>query len=135
MELYHFSIIVQRALSYRNTEEFNEKIVLLHNGLEMNSKLATEIVKKLLYFLKDGSVDSLLYELGESHSRFSAPYFSSTVQRIFDVVNTRFVTSDTFRHLYLNAGIQIQSINDEFNPAITPSGFVEVSGYFRPERG
>ncbi|GEM_PF-2596891 len=138
--LYKFCLIVQQKLGNGNSQGFNQPIIKLKDCIELSSELATEVVKKIVYFLYDGDEDKLLYELQESHSKFSLNAFSTQVNNIFSANpknfesegTTRNETTNTFRRIYEASGIKIKSVNNVFVDTIAPNGFVTIRSFYRP---
>lgn len=128
-ELKRFASTIQLKLSNGNTVEFNQPVTQLIDGVEMSSELATEVVKKFVYFLLDKSISKLIYELGESHAKFNSVDFANSVKSIFNVedkskfecnVRLRYDSSETFSKLFDKIGIKVKSVENKFLDEIVP---------------
>ncbi len=132
-ELFKFAETIQERLGGVNDDYFNRKIKKVLNHITLDVQLAAEVLKKFLYFLKDSSVNNLLYELEESHVAFNPERFSEILGLIFgENVSFRYTTSDSFKDLYQEANIKIESIDGTFKKGQIPNVFAEFMGWYYP---
>ncbi len=124
-DLYRFSTIVREKLS------FSGEIVKGTNFISLDGSLAGEVIKKLVYFIEDLSVDALLYELGENHTAFDPERFYEILCKLFnkDTVRLEYFNSEKFRRNFKNLKISIESVNNSFKSGIVPKSFAVFTAY------
>jgi len=119
-DLYKFATIIKEKLS------FPSEIIKGIDFISLDGQLAGEVIKKLVYFLENRSVDTLLYELEENHSMFDPrDFYENIVCKLFNNKSPRleFVNSDTFRRNFLDLDISIRAVSNTFPLGIIPKYF------------
>lgn len=143
-DLKRFADTVQQKLSNNHTELFKQPTKLRPDGVLMSAELGAEVVKKIVYFLKDKNIHKLTYELQESHSKFNSVIFAELVKDIFSVnrnqslyecdTKLRYDSSDTFSKLYDEIGINVESVDKLFFDSILSVGFFRIEAFYRKKR-
>lgn len=123
--LFRFATIVNEKLSFSN------EIIKGFNFINLDAQLAGEVIKKLVYLAENSSVDSLLYEMGESHSALNPENLNDILCKLFNPNSVRFeyVTSETFKNNFLDLNVSIHSVNNNFKSGIIPKSFVVFTAW------
>ena len=138
-DLFRFSDLLQKEFRDKHNEDFNTALIEHDDGVVMDSQLAGEVIKKLVYFISDASVSKLLIEVEECHTALDPDSFSNILAKVFDRDSTnhesklskRVTTSERFQTYYDQADIKVLPIDKDHT--WTPSAFTKFTAHFRPK--